>query len=434
MSKKNIRWLAAELPKFVERKLISQDQQHAILDYYRQEKGGRPNVAIIAFSIFGAVLLAAGIILILAHNWSNLSRPARTVLSFFPLVIGQSIGFWVLFRHSRSIAWREGIAAFAFLAVGSTIALISQTYHIQGELKTFLLTWIILALPLAYVFSSTTATVLYLAGISTWAVAARTADSSALAYWLLLIAILPMFLVKNTGKAHPKQTTIIGWFISLSLIAGVSVGHSSITEGFRTISFISMFLILYMLGSLFDTGRSIWSNPFHRVGILGLAVTCLFLSYRDTWDNLSYHAVKTYGRSLEITAGDWIVSIALPILAAILTGLAVWRKNRVAPAMAAGLPLALLGFAFTGSSAGRAVFTAIFNAYVFAGGVACMAWGIKTNEGKIVNFGFALAAAVIVLRFFDSDLSFVLRGIIFVILGAGFLSTNVFIARRRAAQ
>ena len=128
------------------------------------------------------------------------------------------------------------------------------------------------------------------------------------------------------------------------------------------------------------------------------------------------------------------MSIGLPLLAALLLGIALIRRNWIPIVMAIGLPLAFLGFGLADSLAGQATFTVLFNLYVFAGGIAYMVTGIKSNEGKTVNFGFALVAAVIFLRFFDTDPSFVLRGIIFVILGAGFLLTNVFIARRRVAQ
>jgi len=434
LSQKNVRWLVNELPKLVEQKLISIDQRRSIEEYYEKEKINRPNIALIAFSVFGAILLAAGIILILAHNWSSLSRPVRTVLSFLPLVVGQAIGFWVILRRRNSIAWCEGISAFIALAIGASIALISQTYHIHGELNTFLLTWVLLALPLPYIFSSTTATVLYLMGISGWAIAAAEAGNApAHGFWLLFIAIGPMFIIKNWGNLHQKQVAIIGWFLSLSLIAGVSVGNSSVCEGYRVITFISLFLCLYLVGTLTDVGRSLRSNPFHRVGIIGLAVTYLFLSYRHSWDNLSYHAAKMYGHGQTHAIGDWIVCIGLPALAALLLVVAVRRKNWISLGMAIGLLLAFFGFGFTDSAVGRVVFTALFNVYVFAGGVAYMVSGIRSNQGKIVNFGFALVAAVIILRFFDSDFSFVLRGIIFVILGAGFLCANMFIAKRRAA-
>lgn len=438
MSIKNIKWLENELPQLVNQKIISPEQQSAISEFYENKKKNSSNPALIAFSIFGAILLGTGIILILANNWATLSRPTRTALSFLPLITGQAIGFWVALKRRHSIAWSEGIATFIFLAIGSTIALISQTYHIQGEVHSFLLTWMLLVIPLMYIFSSTTVSVLYLIGISSWAISAIFGNLSSNGYWLLLLAVFPTFLLKNKRGENSMQSTVIAWFTCLSLIIGVSVGHNSITEGFRVISFISLFLSFYLAGLIFDTETSFWSNPFHRIGITGLAITYLFLSYRGSWNNLSYEVSTHNWRDIEISIGDWIISIGLPVITLLLFLLTLKNKKKIslpiAIGIAIGLPVALLGFFFTDSNLGQTIFTAFFNIYVFIGGIAYLLQGIKVNESKTVNFGFALVTSIIALRFFDSNLSFILRGIIFIILGAGFLATNILIAKRRTVK
>jgi len=44
-----------------------------------------------------------------------------------------------------------------------------------------------------------------------------------------------------------------------------------------------------------------------------------------------------------------------------------------------------------------------------------------------------MLAALIILRFFDSDLGFVVRGLAFITVGIGFLVTNVVLIRRKGA-
>ena len=102
----------------------------------------------------GALLIGTGIIVILAHNWTQLSRPVRALLSFVPLLTGQALCAWTLLRKRQSLAWREGSTTFLTLAIGASLALISQTYQISGSFSRLLLAWTLLALPLAYLFSS----------------------------------------------------------------------------------------------------------------------------------------------------------------------------------------------------------------------------------------------------------------------------------------
>jgi len=47
-----------------------------------------------------------------------------------------------------------------------------------------------------------------------------------------------------------------------------------------------------------------------------------------------------------------------------------------------------------------------------------------------VNGGMGIISALIVLRFFDEDFSLLTKGCTFIVLGVGFLVTNIILARR----
>ena len=46
---------------------------------------------------------------------------------------------------------------------------------------------------------------------------------------------------------------------------------------------------------------------------------------------------------------------------------------------------------------------------------------------------YGIVAALAICRFFDSDLSFVARGVGFIIVGLGFLIANLLLFKRRTA-
>ena len=56
--------------------------------------------------------------------------------------------------------------------------------------------------------------------------------------------------------------------------------------------------------------------------------------------------------------------------------------------------------------------------------------GSEQNHLGIVNYGLLIIAALIICRFFDTDISFVLRGVIFLLMGIGFILTNVWIIKK----
>jgi len=49
---------------------------------------------------------------------------------------------------------------------------------------------------------------------------------------------------------------------------------------------------------------------------------------------------------------------------------------------------------------------------------------------KLVNGGMLLLIFVIIARFFDSDLGLMERGIAFVLIGAGFIVTNLLLYKK----
>jgi uncharacterized membrane protein len=423
---KNLKWLFEELPNMIDSGLITTDQSARIRDHYLNSKTGKPNLALVVFSILGSVLLAGGIILILAHNWAEIPRSIRTAIAFIPIVSAQLIGSWVLRKRPYSLPWTEGISAFALLSVGAAIALISQIYHIIGDLESYLLIWMLLSIPLVYVFSSVTAAVLYTSGITAWVIADRIAGDTAAGFWILLLLILPMYYLMLKRSLVNTPTSVLGWFISISVVCGGTLATGSITAGSWVIMMISLFLSLFSLGViLFPLNESVWKTPFYRIGILGLVITYGVLSYRGVWGSLSFRINPEAPLTCYLGAGViGVITVTLSIMAI--------RKSPVtASLMVIGLPITLISFQISNYTIVTAI---LFSLYMFVIGVVYLVQGLRVVSGRMLNFGFLLIAASVILRFFDSDWSFTLRGIVFSVLGAGFLIANLFVVRRRGVR
>ena len=76
---------------------------------------------------------------------------------------------------------------------------------------------------------------------------------------------------------------------------------------------------------------------------------------------------------------------------------------------------------------------ALFNGYVFVLGLGALVAGIRGNKLGTSNAGLLALAALVIARFFDSELSFLARGLAFIFIGIGFLVTNVVLLRRKGA-
>ena len=81
------------------------------------------------------------------------------------------------------------------------------------------------------------------------------------------------------------------------------------------------------------------------------------------------------------------------------------------------------------SSCTSVLATVLFDVFLFVLGVGTLWRGLREDRLGVVNSGMLMLAGLIVMRFFDSDLGFVVRGLAFIGVGIGFLVTNVVLIR-----
>jgi uncharacterized membrane protein len=137
-----------DIEKLHEAGLITDEQRQKIIEHFQlKEDGGGKFLTIV--SIIGAVLIAAGITLLIAAHWNDIPRGVKIAAGLL-LMLGFHAGGWWL-REAQGKYRKTGVAlhwlgSCLFLA---NIALIGQIYNIVSRPpNAFLLWWIgIAALP-----------------------------------------------------------------------------------------------------------------------------------------------------------------------------------------------------------------------------------------------------------------------------------------------
>ncbi|MEO0339750.1 MAG: DUF2157 domain-containing protein [Bacteroidota bacterium] len=272
--------LKKDLAELLEQNIINEETATGIQAFYTQKQERLSNRLFTIFGILGAVLVGLGIILIVAHNWEELSRSVKTVLAFVPLAIGQFAAGYTLLKKPESQAWREGSGAFLFLAIGACIALISQIYQIPGSLADFLLSWMLLALHIIYVLRSGITNLFYLFGITYYAAETgymNTMDAiTGLEYWLLLVASLPFYYLLFKSAPGSNMMAFHNWALPLSVILALGTIGQAPTSYFLYIAYVSLFGCFYLFGQWPDFSRySMRSNGFKVTGGLGIFIVLL---------------------------------------------------------------------------------------------------------------------------------------------------------------
>jgi hypothetical protein len=106
----------------------------------------------------------------------------------------------------------------------------------------------------------------------------------------------------------------------------------------------------------------------------------------------------------------------------------VKRKNITVCLFGAVPLIAIIGYFLKGSTGILPII--IFNVYLLYMSVSRIISGIRNNSLGIVNSGMLMLGILIIARFFDSDISFIIKGLVFIAVGIGFLITNMALARR----
>jgi len=412
-----------DLPELIEAGIISEETAAQIRHYYFQKNPQPQNRLLIAFGILGALLVGLGIILIIAHNWDELSRWFKTVLAFVPLVAGQLACAYTLQKKPDSIAWREASSAFLFMSVGACISLISQIYNLGGSLASFLLAWMLLCSPLIYVMRSSIASLCFIIGITYYASEtgywARYDGGNPHLYWVLLLIPLPHYFqlfkhhVSSNFIAFHHRIILYSILIALGTVAKNS-------EAFMAIAYMSLFGLFYLIGSVFIAEVN---NEYKKIGGFGTVAMLVVFSFKWFWEELNE-------QNLILNSPEFFVAVLISILA---LALFFYKQKQKPNAPFDPLELVFVWFIliFVAGMGSYVLATVLTNLSALAIGIYTVVRGSKQNHLGILNYGLLIITALIICRFFDTDMSFVARGFLFVLVGVGFFAANYSMFQKR---
>jgi len=353
-----------------------------------------------------------------------------------PLVLAQLLSLWVLVKHPDSHAWKESAGTFLSLMVGASIALISQTYNIPGDTADFILIWMFLIAPVVYFMQASLSAAIYAAGIAAWAGYVTNSPLQSFFFWPLMAVIVPHFIWTLKQDRYKIRATILSLVMAVAICFGTGFTLGRTLSGSWIFIFSSLIALFYFLGSSNFSGLTTnWQRPLRVLSGLGAFVMMFSLTFKFPWDSVSSYGYLLYG-GREISSWnavpDHILTFVL-LAAALLVFITDFRRKEMMNASFTALPLvALIGYAFCGLDGIFSMW--LFNAYLFIVSVLRIISGIKSENLRVVNTGMFMLAVLIIARFFDSDINFVLKGLVFILIGAGFLTTNVMILRNKRGQ
>jgi uncharacterized membrane protein len=416
-----------DLPELVAAGIISEEISRNISDYYVKKTQQSSNRVILVFGILGALLTGLGIILIIAHNWDDLSRPIKLFYALLPMFLGQGICAYTLIKRSQSRLWRESGSVFLLFAIAASISIVSQVYNIPGSLSGFLFIWMLLSIPLIYLMQSAMTSLLVICGITWYACAVSYFDypqEIAWYYWFMLVSVIPFFvglMIRGTGNFFHFHS----WFLASSLVISLAM-FNQLDNTAIFIAYMSLFSLFVLIGETrwFSEGK-ILSNAFLVTGSLGSTTLLLIFTFKWLWDEIA--------RIPFIVDEAFLVASLISFLAGALLIYSITKKGAsgINPKSYIFLIFILL-FAFGKFQPEVAQWLA--NILVLVTAVLTTWRGADRGNIIVLNYGLIIMAVLVICRFFDTDLSFIMRGILFMVVGLSFFAANYWFLRKRKLQ
>jgi hypothetical protein len=239
-------------------------------------------------------------------------------------------------------------------------------------------------------------------------------------YLVLLAGMVPYYIKQLEQGAGSYSASIFNSLIPLSLVIALGAFISGADE-FGFVIYVTFLSLLYNIGLMpyFKKYTYAW-NGYLNVGRVGIAVLLLATSFRWFWKaavvqpapelyfillcvvffgGAMYFAYRSANGKFRFDIYQYIVVI-FPII--YLIGM---RHDYVA--------------------------SVLNNILVLALGVLAIKDGSARVDFSMLNFGLLIISGLIIARFFDTNMSFAVRGILFIAVGAGFFAANYFVGKKK---
>jgi hypothetical protein len=426
------RWLAEQLPTWEREGIVTAEGARTLRERYAAEPQG--GLAQMVVGAVGALLIGTGLIAVLAYNWDDFPRWVRLVLALGPLAATQAVSWWVLQKDEAAKLWQREAAALAqTLAVGAALAIVSQIYNLPGKWTDLIFWWCVVSVPLAWVLRSQAVAIAYLIGITVWTIA-QAADRGfgfaggvadvRLWYPLLLAGILPLWPgpeLRDRPAAGGRLVLAASALIGLFAVAAYAAAQPGPSNALPWLALLSAAAVLLFPLDRAGIAEPLACKPQVLLGGLALVVMALIATYENP--------AHDFARSVRPALGLGWCWLLLAVVAGFAT--IAFRQGRFAVLAVAGLALVpLLAAPLSADDTSGWPVAIAYSLVLLATAIVLIALEFLGRQGA-ARIGAALIALLVILRMADADVSLLVKGLAFIVIGSGFLAFNAFITRRR---
>ena len=423
---KHHQWLAQQLPQWVDKAIINEEQAAALRALY--PVGDSIGLGRLLITGIGAIMIGLGVILIFAYNWAEMGKFSKLVVVFSAL-IGTHLA--AIYSQQRSHVASESLFALGTMLMGSGIFLTGQIYHLDSHYPNAIFVWSLGALALAWTLPSLTQAFMAVALIIIWHIAEVTdfhfANHTALL--LILFGLLPL-----VWRLH---SPVLARFVSAAIFVSIGLSVGAYDDDLIVISlqltaaaFIGLEQVMSLQTEKYKELTVELAKPAHWVFFV--------LLYLMTFDDFGYEFMRI--RWSGYLSDVYFVTALLASQASFFWLLVQRRVSALLWLTEIAVVLALLPsiaslFTDVGGrhSAVHGLVWVGFNLLLLAVSVWLMTDGARNANRQHMVRGSILFALLAMARYTDLFDSLLARAVVFLLVGVALFVVNHFYQRNKRA-
>lgn len=398
MNIKQYRFLENKLVELTDNDIISIEQLENAKNYFSNKK---EKSVVTIFGAIGILLIALSIITLFAINWDSIPISIKTLISFVPIIITSIMLFFYLKTEKSSLRLYTSI--FAPVSIIATNSLISQIFHIQTEIYELFFICLLMFLPITFILSNHISFLVYGIGTISYASMAITNDFG-LINTFILFAPLILFNVFSYIKGKNDSEKITLWIINVIIASIILFAKEFLSFN---VFLIYLYMIYFITKTLFDENNSL-NILLSKLFVIYLIVSCIDPS------------IVSFAQEIEFGVDTLLVTIAtIPFM--YLSKVYKEPKEYF-------ILVFLVLLQYTKMEA--EVLFVFVNIVAVAFGIYKIINGNKLNSYHETKQGISTILLLILFRFINSDMSFSLKSIMFLISGICFMITSNLMKKR----
>ncbi len=258
----------------------------------------------------------------------------------------------------------------------------------------------------------------------TWYAALVRTDGGSELPWMAL-PLLAAYVPFHVQRARREGASIGFWWLNLFAALAFGIVSQLFYREWTMVHVLGLVALsaAFTLVPWLAPRPELRTWPWVLVGGLGQLVIFFIFSFRAVWEELLREPARNIGRDLVPISIVLAITFGAYIMAA--------RRRKILERWPYPEGLALFLIAYVAGLASPAIAVMLINLALLAMGVVTVRQGIERGSLRRMNLGLAVLSQTILLRFFDTDLSFVVRGLVFIAIGVGFLFMNLRLVRQR---